>query len=106
MTVSMNHRTSPFTCLPRKVLEAIIDAALAELDARDGDPDIEDEPETEVARFAARWAGTPEDEEDNHDQEEDPAENEAWEQPNWNVSAALTPPTNLFAHHFQGVRHG
>ena len=33
--------------LPRAVLEALIEAAIAELDARDGDPDLEPEEDAE-----------------------------------------------------------
>jgi hypothetical protein len=94
-----NFGSSPFVAMPRELIEAIISAAIDELDSREGDPDLEDdEPETYATRFrlAVLWPGTPEDEEENDDREHDPAEHEAWEQPNWNVSATFSRPTKLF----------
>lgn len=91
--------TSFFVGMPRELIEMIIAAAIEELDSRDGDPDLEDdEPETYAVRFrlAMPWPGTPEDEEENHDLEHDPAEWEDWFQPNWHPSAALSRATNLF----------
>lgn len=96
-------KRSPLTRLPREIIEAIIEAALAELDARDGDPDLEPEEDRCVAyddalhvRLDDDEPGDPEDAEPHHDQEFDPAEHEAWVQPNWMPSAALSSPTPLF----------
>ena len=55
----------PLSRLPRPVLEAIVEAAIAELDARDGDPDAE--PETDEFE-SMRYGTGPGDSEDAEDE--------------------------------------
>lgn len=103
MAGSENTTAFPFARLPRETIEAIIEAALTELDAREGDPDLEPEEDRcathdddPKAQLHDAWPGDAEDAEEDHDREYDPAEYETWVTPEWHVSAALSPVTPLF----------
>ena len=111
MAGSENTTALPFARLPRETIETIIEAALAELDAREGDPDLEpevdcceanDDDPSSMRLEVKGYPGDPGDAEDNGDnepngdEEHDPAEYERWFTPEWHVSAALSPVTPLF----------
>lgn len=92
MAGSENTTILPFARLPRLMLETLIDDLLAELDRRDGDPDMEEDNEDRCRAdddnldddYGDRWPGDPE------DAEEDRAD--------WSYLSDLAhlPVTNLF----------